>query len=202
MKNYLTAIVITKNEEVNIGRCLSSVKFADEIIVVDSGSTDKTVTIAKRFNAKVYGRKFDDYAAQRNFAVSKASGEWILSLDADEEITEALAKEIREVINKDDYDGYLIPRKNIIFGKEIKYTRWSPDKHIWLFNKRKGSFKSSIHEEVELKGKVGELKNAKIHHSHKNVFDFIAMTNSYTSYEANEKIKRDSFSYFKLLYVQ
>ena len=123
MKNYLTAIVITKNEEVNIGRCLSSVKFADEIIVVDSGSTDKTVTIAKRFNAKVYGRKFDDYAAQRNFAVSKASGEWILSLDADEEITEALAKEIREVINKDDYDGYLIPRKNIIFGKEIKYTR-------------------------------------------------------------------------------
>lgn len=185
-----------------MGRCLSSVKgLADEIIVVDSGSTDKTVSVARSFGAKVYTRQFDDFSSQRNFAMSKAKSEWILSLDADEEIPGKLSSEIKEAIKKGDYDAYLIPRRNIIFGSEIKHTRWSPDRHVWLFKKAKGKFEKSIHEEVKIKGAVGELKNAKIHHSHKSVSEFIEMVNSYTEFEASEKVKRgQKFSCLSLFY--
>src|SRR3989344_1136119 len=132
MINKLTSILITKNEEANIKRCLASIKdISDEIIIVDSGSTDKTLQIAKSFNAKIINKSFDNFASQRNFALSKAGNDWVLSLDADEEISQELREEISKAIETEKFDGYLIPRKNIIFGKEIKHTRWSPDKHIW-----------------------------------------------------------------------
>jgi len=187
MKNYLSIVLITKNEEENISRCLKSVQFADEIILVDSGSTDQTIRIAKSYGAKIFTNKFVDFASQRNFAISKARGEWILSLDADEEIPRSLAEEIREAIKSQKVNGYLMPRKNIIFGEEIKHTRWAPDKHIWLFRKNKGKFKNSIHEEVEVTGSMGQLVNAKVHNSHKNVSEFLEMANSYTELEAGVK---------------
>lgn len=198
MKIYLSAIIITKNEEENIARCLESLSFVDEIVVVDSGSTDGTLEIAKKYKANIFKRKFDDFSSQRNFAISKAQGNWILSLDADEEISEELALEIKNAIESEVYNGYLIPRKNIIFGKEIKHTRWSPDKHIWLFKKGKGKFANLLHEEVEVEGKVGELSNAKIHHSHKNVSQFLEMTNAYTEYESESNQR--SFSFIALFF--
>ncbi|HEX6977274.1 MAG TPA: glycosyltransferase family 2 protein [Patescibacteria group bacterium] len=198
----ISAVVITLNEEKNLARCLASVAdWVSEIVVVDSGSTDSTIKIAKKFGSKIYTRKFDNYADQKNFADSKASCEWILSLDADEEVTEELAREVKISIETLDCNGFLIPRRNIIFGKEIKYTRWSPDKHVWLFKKSKGSWLGGVHEEIRIDGKVCVLKNAKIHYSHPTVFDFFSMLNSYTDLEAKRKIQNgEHFSLFKMFF--
>ena len=124
--NKLSVVVITFNEEIDLPKCLSTVKkIADEIIVVDSGSADNTLQIAKNFGAKTYFRKFDNYSNQKNYAMSKANGDWILSIDADEELEPELAKEILEKLrsNNSKFTAYSIPRKNIIFGKEINYNK-------------------------------------------------------------------------------
>ncbi len=200
----LSATVITLNEEKDLPRLFSSVKnLADEIVVVDSGSTDKTLTIAERFGCITFKRKFDNYSNQKNYALEKASGDWILSLDADEEVTPELAQEIKRAIKDGSYDGYSIPRKNIILGKFIKHTRWDPelDRHVWLWRKGKGKWVGSVHEEVVVSGKVGKLKNAKIHYQYKTVREFIDMINRYTNLEAEEMIKKGiRFSYFRFFY--
>lgn len=195
----LTVTVITLNEENNLSKCLESAKFlADEIIILDSGSTDKTVEIAKKYGAKVFERDFDNFANQKNAAANYATGEWILSMDGDEELTPELSKEIKEVI-EDGYNGYLIPRRNFILGKEIKHSRWSPDKHIWLWKKSRGKWVGEVHEEVIVEGNVGELKNAKLHFQDKTLSDFILANNQYSTLLAQkmnkEKIK---FSFFRL----
>lgn len=200
----LSVVIITFNEGENIRLCLHSVKdIADEIVIVDSGSTDNTIEIARKYGAKIYRREFDNYANQKNFALSKATGDWIFSIDADEEVTPDLASEIQSVTSNQSsiisHSAYLIPRRNIIFGKEIKHTRWSPDKHIWLWKNGSGRWNGRIHEEVEVKGSVGELKNAKIHHSHKSVGKFISMLNKYTELEAEELIAtKQKYSILKL----
>lgn len=201
-KTSLSVTIITLNEEENIKRCLASVKqMANEIIVVDSGSTDNTVEIVKECGAKIFVRDFDNYADQKNFAISKATRNWIFSLDADEVVTPELAKEILKAIKDSRYDGYLISRRNIILGAEIKHSRWSPDKHVWLWKRKKGKWKGKVHEEVLVDGGVGELKNAKIHYQHKTVAEFIDMLNKYTELEAEEKISKEiKFSFFRMFY--
>lgn len=176
----LSVTVITLNEEENIRRCLESVKYlADEIVVVDSGSKDSTLQIAKEFKAQVFTREFDNFANQKNWAASKASGEWILSVDADEVIPNPLSKEIAEAIKSPQYSAYLIPRRNFILGAEIKHSRWSPDKHIWLWKKEDGKWSGDVHEEVVVSGKVGELKGTKIHYQDKTVSEFISSNRKY-----------------------
>ena len=200
----LSVTVITLNEEKDLPNCLDSVKeIADEIVVVDSGSTDKTVEIARRYGAKVYTRKFDNYANQKNYAVEKATGKWMLSLDADEKITPELAREINSKIQnkKSKNVAYSIPRKNIIFGKLIKYSRWQPelDRHVWLWKKDYGRWEGMVHEEVVVKGDVGELEYAKIHYQYKTVRDFIAMMNRYSELDAVKRVKDGTvFSYIRL----
>lgn len=181
----LSATVITLNEEQDLARCLNSLKdFVDEVIVVDSGSSDKTLEIAKKFGAKVFHHKFSDFADQKNYALEKATGEWVLSIDADEEIPEELGKEIIDVISLNQKAGFLIGRRNFILGGEIKYSRWSPDLHIWLWQKDKGKWKGLVHEEVEVKGSVGLLKHSKLHYQDKTVEEFIAKNNKYSTLEA------------------
>ena len=202
MNEKLSVVIITFNEEEDLPRCLESVKdLTAEIVVVDSGSTDKTIDIAKKFGAKVYHRDFDNYAAQKNFAAGKATGTWILSLDADETVSTGLAKEIQEVLSVDEgCDGYLIPRRNILLGAEIKHTRWAPDKHIWLWKATKGKWVGKIHEEVVVNGTVGELAHAKIHYSYKTVTEFLEMVNRYTEREAISMHERGiRFSFMNLL---
>jgi len=191
----LSATIITLNEETDLPRALGSVRnLADEIVVVDSGSGDKTLDIARKFGAKVFFRKFEDYASQKNFAASKAKGNWILSLDADEEITPELATEIRKAIHAADIVGYSIPRKNIIFGKHIKHTRWQSelDRHIWLWKKGKGRWVGNVHEEVVVAGRVGKLTNSKIHYQYATVAEFVTMINNYSDLEANQIVESGS----------
>ncbi|MBI4036887.1 glycosyltransferase family 2 protein [Candidatus Daviesbacteria bacterium] len=201
--NELSVTIITLNEEKDLPRALDSVKgFTDEIVVVDSGSTDNTIEIAKQFGARVFHREFDNYGNQKNFATSKAAGEWIISLDADETITPELANEIKKAVKSDQFDAYSIPRKNIILGKFIRYTRWQPelDRHIWLWRRSKGRWEGDIHEEVVVNGKVGRLKSFKIHHQYENVAEFLEMMNRYSELDAKEKIAKGiGFNFFRLL---
>lgn len=200
-KSRLSITVITLNEEKNLPECLDSVKeIANEIVVVDSGSTDRTVEIAKKYGAKVYEREFDNYSNQKNYAVQKATGDWILSLDADEKISPELAKEIREAIKESKFIAYSMPRKNIIFGKFIKYTRWQPefDRHVWLWKRGRGRWEGEVHEELIADGEVGKLKNAKIHYQYKNVSEFIDMVNRYSELDAGQRVKKGiKFSYLR-----
>ena len=201
-KNRLSVTIITLNEQENLVKCLESVKnIADEVIIVDSGSTDKTVEIAKKFGAKVYFRKFDDYASQKNFALSKVMGDWILALDADEIVTNELKEEIQKLIKTSELDAYSIPRKNYILGKFIKHTRWQPelDRHIWLWKKDKGGWVGKVHEEVVVNCKVGRIRNPKIHYQDKTIGEFIRKLNTYSEIEAEELIDKGfKFSYFRL----
>ena len=199
----ITATIIAKDEEKNLPSAIHSVKdLVDEIVVViDSRTADKTREVAIKFGAKCYLRDFDNFAGQKNFAVGQARGDWILSLDADEEIPAELVEEIRKAVKSDEFDGYLIPRRNFLLGREIKHTRWSPDKHIWLWKKEKGKWVGEIHEEVAVSGKVGELKNAKVHNSYKTVSDFLDMVNSYTELEAKRKVANgEHFSFFRMFF--
>lgn len=198
----ISATIITLNEEKNIKKVLQNIKdLANEVIVVDSGSTDKTVEIAKELGAKVFFRKFDNFANQKNWALSKTTNNWILSLDADEEIPTELVDEIKQAVKNEDIAGYLIPRRNFILGKEIKYSRWNPDKHIWLWEKDKGKWVGEVHEEVVVQGKIGYLKNSKIHYSHQTLNDFIDSNNFYSTLLAESMYKKGvNFSLFKMFW--
>lgn len=191
----ISATIITLNEEEKIGKALESLEgLAHEVIVVDSGSNDKTLDIAKKSGAKVYHRNFDNFANQKNYALSKTTENWILSIDADEQISAQLASEIKEAIKDDKFAGYLIPRRNFILGKEIKHSRWAPDRHIWLWRKNSGKWIGSVHEEVVVCGKLGILKNSKIHNSHENLSSFMKANNLYSQLEA----KKLKFSMWRL----
>lgn len=198
----ISATIISLNEEDRIEKAIQSLKgVADEIVVLDSGSTDKTVDLAKSLRARVYHREFDNFANQKNWAAEKASGEWILSIDADEEIPENLKEEIKKAVKNDVYKGYLIPRRNFILGREIKHSRWSPDLHIWLWKKGFGEWVGDVHEEVKVEGKVGLLKNSKIHNSHKTLSSFLKANNLYSDLEAQLLFKHNiKFSFWKMFW--
>lgn len=198
----LSAVIITLNEEENIAKVLASVKnFAEEIIIVDSGSTDKTLEIVKKYGAKIYHRKFDDFASQKNWAQDKASGNWIFSLDADERVSEDLAREIKQAIQSNEYIGYFISRRNFILGEEIKHSRWSPDQHIWLWKKGLGKWMGKVHEEVIINGLIGQLKESKIHYSHKTVSEFFKSNNFYSTLLAGQMFENGiKFQAMKILW--
>jgi glycosyltransferase involved in cell wall biosynthesis len=164
----LSLIVITKNEEAAIERCLRSVAFADEIVVVDSGSTDKTVAIAQSLGARVIETPdWSGFGPQKNRALDNASGDWVLSLDADEWIETPLAEEIRTVIAQADAaGGYEISRRSRFCGRIVRYCGWSPDYVLRLFRREQGRFSNDkVHEHVEVAGPLMRLKNPIEHDS-------------------------------------
>ena len=174
----VTAVISAFNEEANIETCLKSLIFADEIIVVDNSSTDKTSEIAKKFTKKVFVQENDPNLIdlQKNFGFEKASSEWILSIDADEEVSPELAREIKATIQKKSGDvvGYWIPRKNIIFGKFMEHTGWYPDPQLRLFIKGKGKFVMvHVHEPIKLDGESAYLTEHLIHHHYKTIPEFL-----------------------------
>lgn len=183
----VSVVVSAYNEEKKLPDCLKSVLWADEIVVVDSGSTDTTSEIAKKFGATVL-RKENNLMlnVNKNFGFGKATSDWILNIDADERVSVELASEIQKTLkNPKEFSGYWIPRKNIIFGKWIQNSIWWPDLHLRLFKKGKGRFaQKHVHEHVELSGKAGTLKNALIHENYQSISQYLyKMDKIYTENE-------------------
>lgn len=197
--NKISVIIITKNEARNIGDCLESVKWADEIIVVDSGSEDETISIAKRFTDKVLINEWKGFAQQKSFAMAQATNEWILSIDADERVTDKLKDEILNS-QLNEFDGYKIKRENYFLGKLIRGCGWGNDYQLRLFRKSKTKLTDRlVHEGFEVEGKMGQLKNSMLHFSYRNFSDAITKINHYSTLEAIEKQNRKKVNAFTIV---
>lgn len=182
----ISVVIITKNEEKNIVNCLETVKWADEIIIVDSFSTDRTVEIAKKYTDKIFLRQFTNYSEQKNFGTKHASNIWILSIDADERVSSELKEEICQAISCGCSDGYWIPHLDYMFGKKIKHGGWYLQYHLRLYRKDKGKWIRTVHEFVTVNGKVGYLKNPLLHFSHLTISNFIQKLDRYTTMETED----------------
>jgi len=184
----LSVVIITKNEEENIKQCLESVKWADEIIVVDSFSTDKTVEIAKQYTKKIF---LNDNSKcinlNKNLGMEKATGDWILVLDADEIVTPKLAAKLKEILRKDDkhFDGYSVIRECNFLGKWMRHGGWY-EYEPKMVRKGKGSYPKGLHDALRIDGKVGYLENSLLHYNFKTVSEWINKMDFYTALEANE----------------
>lgn len=199
LRAKISIVISAYNEEGMIEDCLKSVKnLADEIIFVDNTSSDKTVEIAQKYTPKVFKRQNDPVMLNKNknFGFSKATCDWILSLDADERLTPKLTEEVRKVISGLPAEalekaGYEIPRKNIIFGKWIQYSIWWPDLNLRLFKKGKGKFPlKHVHEKLEVGGDIGQLQNPMIHLNYQTISQFITkMDRTYTESETENFLK-------------
>lgn len=194
----VSVAIIARDAGLLLDRCISSVKnLSDDIVVIiDDRATDNTKSIALKNKARVFVRKFDNFASQKNYAVSQTKHPWVLSLDADEWPEDRLIKEIGDI--KDwEYGGFLIKRKNIIFGRVMKFTNWEPeaDKHIWLYNQKVGKWIGDVHEEVVVSGQIGELMYCKMHENYISVEQFISKMNDYTNRE--EKALNPFFDFLR-----
>ncbi len=197
----ISVVISAWNEEAKIKRCLSSVSWADEIIFVDNSSTDQSIRIVKQFTSKIYKRPNDPMLnLNKNFGFSKATGDWIVSLDADEEITKELAQEIRSVIDENtEMVGYWIPRKNILFGKWITHGLWWPDKQLRLFKRNRGKCPGlHVHEYLAVDGLAGELREPYIHYNYETISQFLRkMDTIYTESEVQKLISTNyQFSWY------
>ncbi|NPA43513.1 MAG: glycosyltransferase [Chlorobi bacterium] len=188
----ITAIIPTRNEEAHIRDAIRSVSWADEILVIDSHSTDRTVDIAREMGAKVIKRKFDNFSAQKNYAIARASHDWIFVLDADERVPEELRKEIFEVLdNPGGQIAFWIPRQNFIGDKKIRFSGWQNDKCIRLFNRRHAGYDGRfVHEEIRPRGKTGRLRTKLLHYPYRDESDFTHKLELYARLKAVEWHKK------------
>lgn len=200
MPQKISVVINTLNEEKNIARAIRSINWADEIIVCDMYSDDRTCEIAKEMGAKVVFHKKVGYVEPaRNFAISKASNDWIFILDADEEIPQSLADKIEKMLTKPMSSDYVrIPRKNIIFGRWMKGTGWWPDYNIRLFKKGKVEWSDEIHRPPKIWGQGLDLEadqsRAIVHHNYQNIGQFIERMNRYTEAEAKQ-LRSDGYQF-------
>jgi glycosyltransferase involved in cell wall biosynthesis len=190
--NRLSVAIIAWNEEERLRACLESVAWADEIIVIDAESTDKTVQVAREFTDKIWVRPWAGFAAQKNFALEQAAGEWALSLDADERVTPELRERIGRIVRANGpADGYSIPRKNVFWGAWVRHGGLYPDYQLRLFRRDAGHFAdSAVHESVVVEGHVEPLVEPMLHQSYRGLEDFVARSNRYSTLAAQEIVSR------------
>ncbi|MCB1189214.1 MAG: glycosyltransferase family 2 protein [Leptospiraceae bacterium] len=187
----VSVCITTFNEELKLPLCLKNLDFVDEIIIVDSGSTDKTVFIAEQYTSKIYQRDFDNYINQKNYCLSKAKNNWVLALDADEVVSLELKQELLLILQSQlVYDGYFIPRLSFYLNRWIKHGGWYPNYQIRFFNKEKGHFSGLlVHETVQITGEITYLKNPLLHYSYNNISEHVKTINRYSDLTAMEKHK-------------
>ena len=184
----LSVVVVTLNEEERIRACLESVAWADEVIVVDAESHDKTAAIARELTDHVFVRPWPGFAAQKNFGIDQAHGEWILSLDADEVVSPALREEIQaELAAAGRHQGYSVPRRNVFWDRWVRHGGLYPDWQLRLFRRGRGRFVArAAHESVVVDGSVGRLRGHLEHRSYRDVADFLERTDRYTTLAADD----------------
>ncbi len=184
----VSATIITRNEEDNIAHCLESLRWASEVVVLDHFSEDRTVEICQRYGALVFSEPWRGYGRQKNSAIGKAKGPWILSIDADERVTRALGKEIQTTIeNRPECNGYFIARRNFFCGRAVNHGGWFPDYTLRLFRKGFGSFEErQVHEKAIVEGPLGYLSEPLEHYSYRSVGDYLKRLNLYSSLAAKD----------------
>lgn len=184
----LTATIITRNETAHIAAALESVSFADEIVVVDSESTDDTAAIARRFTDRVIVRPWPGYVAQKNFAASQASHDWILSLDADERVSPSLADEIQHLLKTDPPAvGYRVPRVTFHLGRWLRSTDWYPDRQLRVYDRRRATWTGRlVHESVRADGPVRTLDGELLHYAYRDIAHHVQTMDRYTTLAARQ----------------
>ena len=189
MSPRLTVITIALNEEHNLPACLASVAWADEIIVIDSGSTDGTVEVARRFTPRVFTIAWEGYGSARNFGLDRASGEWVLWLDADERVTPELAGEIRQTMTGSDETvaAFDVARRAYFLGRWIRHCGWYPSRVPRLFRKGRARFNDArVHEQLVIDGARGSLRYDLLHYTDPDLHHYFAKFNRYTSLAADD----------------
>jgi glycosyltransferase involved in cell wall biosynthesis len=199
----LSALVLTKNEKENINKCLKSLKFCNETVIIDDFSSDGTVEICIKHGVRVYERRLNgDFASQKNFGLSKCSGEWILSIDPDEVVPDELKNEIIKVVSdkSSSVNGYYLKRIDSLWGKKIKHSEFGEAKLLRLAKRGSGDWKRRVHEYWDVKGKTKELKNELLHNPHKNLSKFIENVNLFSKLHAKANYEDGkSSSLFKII---
>lgn len=200
--NKVSAVIICTNEESNIADCIKSILWADEIVVIDGGSEDKTLDIAKKYTDKIFVNEWKGFAVQRNFSLTKVNYDWVFSLDADERCSKELEAEIKEILTNENinYNGYKIPRKNFFLNKWIKHSGWYPGYQLRLFKKDCADVSDRlVHEKFIVKGNVGILKNDILHYTVKSISEFMNKVNKFSSLSAKEKVNRKKVTLLDLI---
>jgi glycosyltransferase involved in cell wall biosynthesis len=178
----LSVIIITKNEASHIGRCLESVSWADEIIVLDSGSQDDTVSICHQYTDKVYETDWPGFGVQKQRVLDKATGDWVLSIDADEMVTPELRMEIEQALQQKEFQGYEIPRLSSYCGRQMRHGGWWPDYVLRLFRRDCGRFTdSAVHERITVQGQTGQLTTPLLHDAFVGLDEVLHKVNCYSS---------------------
>ena len=191
--SLISAVIITKNEEHNLRECLKSVDWADEIVVVDAESRDRTQEIAREFTGQIFVRPWPGFGAQKNFGIDQAGSEWILILDADERVSPELKEEIQNLLSSWSAKGpvaFDVPRRNIFYGKWVRWGGAYPDRQIRLFRKGKARYNDvEVHENLLISGEVGTLRGHFEHYTERKIVDHFRKFNLYTTLAAREKGK-------------
>lgn len=185
----VSAVILTKNEEKNIEECLKTLKWADEVIVVDDNSTDKTVEIAKANGAKVFEHPLNsDFAQQRNFALSLSKGEWVFFIDADERVSPTLRAEIQSTVNRQSstVNGFYLKREDKIWGRVLRHGETVNVRLLRLAKKGTGEWKKPVHEVWEIRGEIGTLASSLLHLPHQTISEFLEEINFYSTIRAQE----------------
>jgi glycosyltransferase involved in cell wall biosynthesis len=199
----ISIYMITYNNERTVERALESITWADEIVVVDSFSNDKTVEICRRFTDNVFQRKWSGHRDQYQHAADLTTHPWVLFVDADEEVPAELAEEIRKGVNGNGnhVDGFIVYRRTYYLGKWIRYGGWYPDYEIRLYRRDKGRWEGGLHAKVVVDGKVGSLKNQYLHYNYRDISDQIQTIDKYSRIAAEDMLEKgERFSLFKLLF--
>ena len=186
----LSVTIITKNEEKNIGRCLESLKWADEIVVVDTKSSDRTIEICRQYTDQIFSETWHGYGKQKNICAAYAKNNWVLNIDSDEVVTLESAEEILKVLKEGPkHPVYHFPRKNFFGGRWVRFGGWYPDRILRLYDKEKVAFsESQVHEKLMPEENAGSLKEALLHYSYTDCEDYIRRQDRYSTLYAKEKI--------------
>jgi len=191
----ISAVIITFNEEDRLPDALASLEgVADEIVVVDSYSSDRTLAIARAAQARVWQNRFEDYGQQKNFAMAKAGHEWILNLDADERVSPELKRAIvglKEGSAPADAAAFAIKRKTFYLDRWIRYSGWYPDRKIRLFKKSVAAWKGRIHERLEVRGDIANLPGDILHFTYRDIGDHVRRLERYSSFQAEEIVRQN-----------
>jgi glycosyltransferase involved in cell wall biosynthesis len=208
LKNKLSVVIISKNEENFIEDAVKSASFANEVLILDSGSTDRTCNIAKKLGAKVEYQEWLGFGKQKQKAVELASNDWVFVLDSDERFTSDLQKEILKLLSNPEKKGYFVPRLNNFWGKDIKSCGLYPDYSLRLFNRNSGRFNDrEVHESVIIEDEAGYLKNHMKHLAYDNIEQFINKQNKYSSLSQKKKnifkaMINPYWTFFKLFIIK